>query len=86
MRMFLKGNITLKEGKQTIFKTINRDDSNPIISYHEGQWLIISPSLVQYENEEEENNAFKEINIKLDALRTEFKNTLKEMLEADNVE
>lgn len=41
---------------------------------------------MQYENEEEENNAFKEINIKLDALRTEFKNTLKEMLEADNVE
>ena len=84
--MFLKGNITLKEGEQTIFRTINRDDSNPVISYQEGQWLIISPSLVYYENEEEETNAFKEINLKLNALRTEFKNTLKEMLEADNVE
>ena len=80
MKMFLRGNITLKEGRQSVFQTINEDTFNPSIIYYEGEWVIMCPSLVHYSNAEEQHEAFKEMHKKLDALRADLKDTLKELV------
>ena len=85
MKMFLRGNITIKEGRQSVFQTINEDTFNPTIIYHEGEWVIMCPSLVHYSNANEQHEAFNEMHKKLDALRSELKSALKELLKPDDL-